>query len=371
MYKAPRRNFSWRSDYDPIDLDAIPDDYLPRTNFRPALTLAQFQDRIPVVPWGSDERGSRVSDYYRVAARRGANPANERGLAPAIACRGLTHIDSVVTLTFQDEFYCVDVAALWSSLVCDGFIRTIGKPNFRGNTAALLPIPSSDSPYISFLRDRTLILNCLTTHYADLWRECWQDEFKRDNFASSDSRLPSNFFANLTPELTRHCALRSDYARRQALVEIDVLASLALGLTLDELLTIYRVQFPVMSQNDADTWYDANGRIVFTASKGLVGVGLPRKANRRDSPCEIILTDGRTISRPFGWEDAQSLPAGSRIRRTITDDTQPGGPVQRVVEYLAPFALANREADYRTAWAVFESRAASPAPSAGNSETVA
>jgi hypothetical protein len=146
--------------------------------------------------------------------------------------------------------------------------------------------------------------------------------------------------------------LRTDYARRQALVEIDVLAAMALGLTLEELLTIYRVQVPVMRQYEADTWYDQKGRIVFTNSKGLVGVGLPRKANKKDSSYSILADDRNEQNIPLGWEDIKDLQSGI-ITKTYIDDTQPDGPVERTVEYHAPFDCCNREEDYKMVWEHF------------------
>jgi hypothetical protein len=42
--------------------------------------------------------------------------------------------------------------------------------------------------------------------------------------------------------------------------------------------------------------------------------------------------------------------------RTITDDTQPGGVVERTIEYVAPFDRCDREQDYETVWAFFENK---------------
>ena len=162
-------------------------------------------------------------------------------------------------------------------------------------------------------------------------------------------------FSKLTLEWNRDVALRSDYARRQALVEIDVLTAMALGLTIAELLTIYRVQFPVMRRYEADTWYDADGRIVFTASKGLPSVGLPRKAIKGDTTYGLQTPDSDRTGIALGWDDIHHLSEGIVTRR-ITDDTLPCGPIERTIEYHAPFDCCDREQDYLTAWNEFTQR---------------
>ena len=104
-----------------------------------------------------------------------------------------------------------------------------------------------------------------------------------------------------------------------------------------------------MRQYEADTWYDDYGRIVFTASKGLPGVGLPRKAVKGDISYSLRSPDTDHTGIALGWEDIRHLPEGTATRR-IVDDTFPGGPIERQIEYRAPFDRRDREQDYRAAW---------------------
>ncbi|MBU1441474.1 MAG: class I SAM-dependent DNA methyltransferase [Gammaproteobacteria bacterium] len=358
LNKTPRAVCRQNSHYDVIDLDAVPDDYLPRSNYVPALVEQQYVARTSRVGWleVGETRPKPVTAYVRVASRRGAHPGDERSVRPVLLPPGFAHIDGVFSVAIKDSSALVPAAGYWASLPFDFFVRVSGKKDFRNATASLMPLLAG-TPQLCV---RALSLNCLTTHWAGVWQAAWDPRFRNDSWTSTDTRLPASFFAALQPTWHRHCALRTDYARRQLLVEIDVLAAQALGLTLDELLTIYRVQFPVMRQYERDTWYDAGGRIVFTSSKGLVGIGLPRKAGRNDRHCAVRYPDGRTEVRRLGWEDVQPkngkqhTPAGTVIERTVRDDTLPDGPVDRTIQYVAPFALADREADYRTAWAHFE-----------------
>lgn len=202
-------------------------------------------------------------------------------------------------------------------------------------------------PITALIFARTLRSNCLTTHYAELWEELWEPGFAEDGYAKEDERLGS--WSHLGPTWTRESAERTHYARRQLLVELDVLAAMSLGLTLEELKTIYRVQFPVLRQYEKETYYDRRGRIVFTTNRGLPGVGVPRK---------------KSSAYPEGpyWDDIQQMTEGT-VEHKVTDTTQPGGPIERTLVYHAPFDTCDREADYEEVWRTFLARGVTPKPS--------
>ncbi|PZF75825.1 class I SAM-dependent DNA methyltransferase [Aestuariivirga litoralis] len=341
----------------PVDLSESTESYLPRSKFRANRVNPAFDAKIPSAPWGT---GSRMDQFFRICFRRRLSISGERTLTAAILPQYVVHIDTVLSLGIEEPGVIAAIAGSMASIISDFMIKATGYSDLAESTLERLPIVE-----VTQLAARALVLNCLTTHYAPLWEEVFDLTFTDQTWSQPDNpRLSGDFWQNLTSTWTRDCALRSDYARRMALLEIDVLVAQALGLTLDELLLIYRVQFPVMQQYERDTWYDMRGRIVFTISKGLVGVGLPRKGGKKTPKTRIQTPDGKSREGNFGWEDLYKegkflVPDGTVVTQWVSDDTQPGGP--RVVErrYVAPFVLANREADYRLAWAHFESRASS------------
>jgi hypothetical protein len=254
------------------------------------------------------------------------NEEGERTFLVSIIPKEVGHINTCFTATFRYPKMLVDFVAMSSSIVVDFRVKTTGMSHANKTLLEQLPIPSKPS---SRMRTRALLLNALTTHYSDLWSECFEDDFKNDLWSKQDPRLSNDRFGNLTSKWSWSTPLRLDFERRQALLEIDVLASRMLGLTLDELCALYRIKFDKLRSNEENTWYDQKGRIVYFDGDSSYGF------------------------RTTEWKRICDVKSGT-IERAINDDTLPGGPRERVIEYVAPFDRCDREADFATAWKFFE-----------------
>ena len=140
----------------------------------------------------------------------------------------------------------------------------------------------------------------------------------------------------LTADWQRGSALRTDFARRQALLEIDVLV--ALGLTLKQLITIYQVQFPVMRGYERQDLFDAHGRRLLTTTRKDAGAKELRDALKLLLPN----ADFRDAALNYCGEPITVSWPSDNGRRTITRTFYP------------PFTPVDREEDYRVAYEFFK-----------------
>lgn len=346
IYKTPRENCLLNSDYDNVDLCSINDDYIQRTNYVPNIPLTDYNNQVHGFLSeikGDKEVYDNYFDYYKVGIRAMISQAGERSLICAVLPRRTAHIHGVISVAFRDGDNTVDMAALCASVVLDFYIKTIASQNLRYSRLATFPLGVPVRFKVP-MYSRALLLNCLTKYYDALWAGCWREGYKEETWSLDDSRLKP--FGGLTPNWEWSTPLRNYFERRQALVEIDVLAAMALGLSLEDLEMIYTIQFPVLQQNEADTWYDANGNIVFTCSKGLTGVGLDRK--------QWEAMRGELTPADANDPDSMDTYAGTAPTYVHTIDPKKselyGG---QQVTYHAPYTRPDRIRDYRRAWTHF------------------
>lgn len=270
FYKSPYENYRVNNDYDVLDLSKIPEDYQIRSLYRRKLNLIDFVKIIKGFVVSNDYDGNPIYDnwidYYKFAYRRMLGNDSEHTFIGAIISPGCSHIHTVNSITFKDISLTIEFAGLASSIPIDFFVKVLGANDLTEGRIETLPI-GINSKYQSAVFVRTLLLNCLTSSYSSLWNQMWNKSFLDQTWSVQDPRLRQ--FYSLSKDWSWDTPLRGYFERRLAFVEIDVLVAMALGLSLEDLEMIYNIQFPILQQNEEDTWYDQKGNIVFTCSRGL------------------------------------------------------------------------------------------------------
>ena len=226
--KCPNRNCRTRNDYTDIDLTLIPDNYLPRSNYTPAMPWQQYRARVRSVPWN---HAVKHIDCARIALREYVDAGNERSLQCSIIGDGVQHVHVLHSIAFKSLTDTVVVCTLWNSIPYDFVAKSMQISHMQTLFTSQLPLVELPDTACH----RMLQLNCLTVHHADIWNELVPNYTQLGWSANYPGLELENPLA-ATETWKRDCALRTDLARRQALIEVDVLVAMALGLTLDDLI---------------------------------------------------------------------------------------------------------------------------------------
>jgi len=316
LYKTPNKTMLHNQDWTATDFEALAPDAIPATSYKPVGDRSRYN--ASYTQWGD---AGPARDHYRIAWRAMAANTGERTLIPALIPPGAAHIHGIVSAgqPARPLRTAVSVEGFMASLLADLMMRAAPKAVIYAGQANRLPIVLCH-PLERELLLRTLRLNCVTDAYADLWREVFDLSFTSDAWAGGYPRDNRASLGDVGPEWTEATPLRIAEDRRQALVELDALVALMLGVTADQLCTVYRTQFAVLYGYDHNTFlYDSNGRIVPNSIQVLY-----RKK-------------GEDLTE-------EELTATNQAGNTYT--------------YELPFDFLDREKDMRDAYAEFERRLA-------------
>ncbi|KUF20415.1 hypothetical protein [Streptomyces silvensis] len=356
--KQPNVPCRTNRDWSGWDLTKLPADALPRTNYvrncaiesyrgvqdrwmdRGRLNLdwqptsAQWADRDEVLgeeelQLCEDEQRELLrkrlwwfrpyTDFYRLAWRRMIAFDTERSLFAALIPPGPAHVDAVNSMALSDNRETALSAGFWSSLPIDYLLRITGRSDLRVAEAQRMPYPDPRHPLAGPLLLRALRLNCLTDSYAPLWTELYDRTWP--GYEDWAVKWPgiAPLAGHLTLDWSVATPLRTEYERRAALVEIDALVAAWLGVTADQLVALCKGRYPILTDYEAVTWFDASGRKL-AGNHHTYGFG----QTKQDYEHFLAYQKGERPEPPEG--------------------------------YTAPFYKAEREEEMRAAHAVFTER---------------
>ncbi len=256
LFKQPNETMRNNLDTSEIKLEEIDEGFIQRTSYQRAKPYSEYIAAYP--KW----HGEPSSTYFRIAWREMAQPGNVRTLHAALLAPGPTHVHAMHTFALpRSNRRLALIAGVSHSITADFMVKVIGSGHVKASTWLQIPAPTGHSLEPELLL-RTLRLNCLVQPYAALWEELYDKEWQNDSWVPHigvdyAARVP---LGEVGPKWEWATPLRRAADRRQALVEIDAIVAIMLGITAGELLTIYRTQFPVLQKYERDALYDANGR---------------------------------------------------------------------------------------------------------------
>ncbi|MGW2893168.1 class I SAM-dependent DNA methyltransferase [Streptomyces sp. NPDC001212] len=309
----PMRN---GKDWGAWQLTNLDKDSAPRTTYARAASRDVYenaQDR-----WDDH----RYTERYRLAWRVMIDSKNtERSLFAALIPPGPAHVDAVNSMAFTDDRLTVLNAGFWAALPLDYLLRITARSHLRVAEAHKMPAPAVDHPLAAPLLLRALRLNALTNAYSPLWEELFDPTWPGyEEWAIPALPNVKPLAGHLKPTWSYETPLRTEHERRAALVELDALVSVWLGITDDQLVAIYKSRYAVLADREAAMYFDATGR--------------------------------RIAADPYAYGHGQTKQDYIDLMAHLENPATALPPTG----YTAPFYKADRETEMRAAHAHFQAR---------------
>ncbi|MFF4543380.1 class I SAM-dependent DNA methyltransferase [Streptomyces sp. NPDC001406] len=253
--KEPRIPCRNNRDWDSLSPTELPEDRVPATNY------VRASDEATYLAAQNQWLGRPFTSFFRLAWRAMIPFANSRSLYAALIPPGPAHVHLVQSMAFAKNRLTVLNAGFWASLPLDYLLRITGRPHLQTSEALTMPAPDPKHPLAPALLLRAIRLNALTAHYAPLWAELFDPRWAGyEDWANPNWPHLKPLAADLKPTWKYNTPLRTEHERRAALVELDALVSVWLGITADQLAAIFKSRYPQLYDYESATWFDANGR---------------------------------------------------------------------------------------------------------------
>ncbi|MGW0942453.1 class I SAM-dependent DNA methyltransferase [Streptomyces sp. NPDC002623] len=255
LSKEPRIPCRSNRDWDLLSPTELPDSYVPVTNYVRACDEATY------LAAKSSWLGKPFTEFFRLAWRRMIPFNTSRSLQAALIPPGPAHVHTVHSMAFANNRLTALNAGFWASLPLDYLLRITGRADLTSANARQMPAPDPKHPLAPALLLRALRLNALTTPYAPLWAELFDPRWAGyEDWANPNWPHLEPLAASLKSTWEYATPLRTEHERRAALVELDALVSVWLGITADQLVAIFNSRYPQLHDYEAATYFDANGR---------------------------------------------------------------------------------------------------------------
>lgn len=324
--KQPNENCRSNRDYSSWNLEELPDRVIPRTNYQRTCSSEELLSRLD--HWD----GIPSSATWRHIHREMCDATTERTVKGALLPPGPVHVHACLTYGFVEPSDLIQWAALLASIPIDYLFKASGATHVAEHQLSRLPFPARN-PLDSSISLRVLRLNCLTSEYSELWRQHFDLRWRSDRW--SQPVVTGSSLADVDEEWTVLSPLRRDGERWLALVELDALMAIKLGISPRHLRAMYRTQFAVLRKYEHRMVFDSMGRKI---------CGYHQSAGYRQSQLQ---GQAKVGDLPSVWKNLWSL-----YEQYEADPDS----VDWMGLYTAPFTRADREAAMTLAYMEFQRR---------------